>query len=215
MSTLVPVREEPLPLAGSWGEHHVGLLPKSSGEPHRGTAATERHRCARARPFLPWLPRARPGAEPFLEFVVEHLALTDVSPGRVLDMAAATFGADEIELDGAVLSAWRPLPEGGPDSVVYVDLEGYDPQQPWLLDARFVDRPLWRLSDVPEFRPVVEAAVTVWQPPPDDPVLAGGLRVDAVIRSMIRAATAAWLAGEGELPPDPFAPEVTGRSSSG
>ncbi len=166
MSTLVSVREEPLPVAGNWGKPHVGLLPRWSGDSRavgslrpNGVDALDLGR------FHPGLLVARPGAEPFLEFVVEHLALTDVSPGRVLDMAAATFGADEIELDGAVLSAWRPLPEGGPHSVAYVDLEGYDPQQPWLLDARFADRPLWRLSDAPEFRPVVEAAVTMWQPP--------------------------------------------------
>lgn len=90
--------------------------------------------------------------------------------------------------------------------VGFVDLEGIDPDQPWVLDGRFADAPrVTRRSSV-ELAGLLDAAMVGWVPPAGDEILAGGLRIDGVIRSLVRDAIARWRAGDGELPPDPTMP---------
>ena len=203
--SIVPLHDRVLDDVGPTREHPVALWPRwpRRGAP-TGALRPDANDALGLGRFHPGLLMARPGAEPFLEYLASELALADEPAGRVLDLAAATFGADELR--GDVLTAWRPLPDGAPDDIVIVDLEGYDPERPWLIDGRFADRPRVRLSERPALREVLDAAAARRRARPEDLALPGDLRVDSGVRSLVRDAVRRWQAGTGELPPDPFSP---------
>jgi glycosyltransferase involved in cell wall biosynthesis len=138
------------------------------------------------------------------------------------DAAATADGLDDLlarlphvvlDDDGLAVSAWtlgaRPLegtaqaPRVGRAPVRHLDLAGFDPERPWVLDAA-ARRPRALLSTQPVLAALLaaHAARLVTEPAPASPyaTLADGTPFSAVARHAYRLA-----AGDGATrPPDPF-----------
>ncbi|MBP2341041.1 FkbM family methyltransferase [Saccharothrix coeruleofusca] len=110
--------------------------------------------------FDPGFLAVAPGAEPFLRTLGEQLRRTPDATKAVLDMAPALVSLHVLRDATVGLSAWnagqRALHrlEDGTLTVLgeplrTVHFAGFDPQRPWLLSARFADRPRVLLSEHP------------------------------------------------------------------
>lgn len=153
----------------------------------------------------------------------------DGDSDRWLDLAASRLSPGVLREPAVLLSAWNltashrvePAPgvevdalllDGAP--VQALDLSGWDPARPWLLDAAALGDPRARLSDHPALARVVhhvgvdlardaEALPGLQDGRWDLMTTSLGLPVDAPLRELYRAAEAAL---GGAAPPDPFEP---------
>ncbi|QUF07396.1 FkbM family methyltransferase [Actinosynnema pretiosum subsp. pretiosum] len=154
---LAPVTEQVLAAAE---QGPLVLLPRSLRPlPDDGLRPTPTE-LLRTGVFDPGFLVVAPGAEPFLRTLAEQLRRTPDATKAVLDMAPALVKVHVLRDATIGLSAWnaaqRPVHrlDDGALSVMgeplrTVHFAGFDPNRPWLLSARFADRPRVLLSEHP------------------------------------------------------------------
>jgi len=162
-------------------------------------------------------------ALPFLDSSAHALEFGAAGPAW-LSIAAATVEHTVVSDQGLGLSVWslgaaatsadgsgRPL--AGGSRVRCLDLSEFDRERPWLIGAVHTQKPRALLSEHPAIRAVCRAyaadldrEANAVPGPREDPVAMtnAGVPVHDQLRRAYRDAIAAWRAGNGDEPPDPF-----------
>jgi len=214
---------EPTRLVDLAAEHGVCLVARTArplADDGRWPAAADQ---TREGGYSPALLAVRADQRDFLD-LWEHVAPGEYA--RWLDVAASVTPHGTVRDPATLVSAWTLRPEhhlatstsGGGTAlrldgreVTAVDLSGWDPSRPWLLDAVAPRNPRATLSDHPPLAALVaEVTADLSATPPDslqgtwDPEMTAlGMPVHAVLRSLYRVAYALERTG-GPTPPDPY-----------
>ena len=143
---------------------------------------------------------ARPGAAASLAAMQQLLCTeTELTAGQVVEAAVEWLGGSPSDDPALGVGWWRP-PQG---PIALVDLEGFDPEQPWLL--RPTEAPARVLfSDHPDLAAVVAEGVDQVLPP-CELRLPGGIAVDATLRAIVADVVRAHRTTGVPLCPPPFA----------
>ncbi len=121
---------------------------------------------------------------PLLDWVDSQLAATD-DVARVLEQAALLYGARTCTDPTIGVGATR----WDTEQPALVDLPGFDPQQPWVLDATDDERAAVDVVGHPDREAAVARAVPQLEGARRPLTLPGGVVVDAEMRHLVAAAS--------------------------